>query len=101
MSKKKILRRYQTFSPRLRAGLIDSMIFFPLSLLNIWIWESSIGTSGITLWCTIATFSHVTYSILLHRFYGQTLGKRIMKIRVLSVDDEPITMRQAVLRDSV
>jgi uncharacterized RDD family membrane protein YckC len=38
---------------------------------------------------------------LLHRFYGQTLGKRIMKIRVLSVDDEPITMRQAVLRDSV
>jgi uncharacterized RDD family membrane protein YckC len=41
------------------------------------------------------------YSIYLHGTYGQTIGKWIMKVQVLSIDETRLTMRQAFLRDSI
>jgi uncharacterized RDD family membrane protein YckC len=40
------------------------------------------------------------YMIFLHATYGQTLGKMVMKIKVLDVSENPINWRQAVLRES-
>lgn len=50
----------------------------------------------------INTFLPLVYSIALHYRFGQTLGKRIMGIKVLDVSETRLpTFRQAVLRDSV
>ncbi|MEO6588303.1 MAG: RDD family protein, partial [Pyrinomonadaceae bacterium] len=40
----------------------------------------------------------VLYIILLHGFYGQTLGKMAMKLKVLDISERPITFTQAVVR---
>jgi uncharacterized RDD family membrane protein YckC len=42
------------------------------------------------------------YGVLMHGFYGQTLGKMLLKVKVLDATSEaPISMRQAFLRDSI
>jgi uncharacterized RDD family membrane protein YckC len=41
------------------------------------------------------------YSIYLHGHFGQTIGKWVMKVQVLSVEETPLSMRQAFLRDSL
>jgi len=43
--------------------------------------------------------AHPAYSILMHGFYGQTLGKMIMKIKVVTSSEDPITLDHAVLRE--
>lgn len=101
MSKKKIHRRYQTFFPRFWAGIIDTLIAIPFFIAITLLWEASTSTLVAVLCFAIVTFAYAAYSILMHGYYGQTLGKRAMKIRVLSVDDEPASMRQALLRDCV
>lgn len=94
-------RRYSTFIPRVVAGLIDGFIFFPLAMLDFWIWNASIGPLGLALWFSVNTFAYISYSILLHGTSGQTIGKRAMNIRVLDVHEGPASMKQAILRDSV
>src|SRR5258708_39899612 len=41
------------------------------------------------------------YSIYLHGTYGQTIGKWLMKVQVLNIDETRLIMRQAFLRDSI
>jgi uncharacterized RDD family membrane protein YckC len=41
------------------------------------------------------------YSVYLHGTYGQTIGKWVMKVQVLDIDETRLTMRQAFLRDSI
>jgi len=42
------------------------------------------------------------YVILMHGYFGQTLGKKVMKIKVLNHDTETdINIKQALIRESV
>jgi len=41
------------------------------------------------------------YNVVLHGMYGQTLGKRFMKVIVLDVNENKISFRHAILRDIV
>ncbi len=98
-----IQKKYKTFWRRLTAGLIDGLLFTPFSYIDKWIWNSSDTVSSVVLsgWFILYSLSYVGYSILMHGFYGQTIGKMLAGVKVLDVSENKLTMRQAVLRDCV
>ena len=43
----------------------------------------------------------ILYSILMHGWGGQTVGKMLCKVKVVDISERPLTMKQAFLRDSI
>jgi uncharacterized RDD family membrane protein YckC len=90
---------YRNFWRRFWAGMVDGVIFEPVSWLDKWIWATGAPVPLLVLWFLLATSSRVAYSVLLHGFYGQTVGKRLLGVRVYDVSGAKLSMRQAMLRD--
>jgi uncharacterized RDD family membrane protein YckC len=94
------MEKYETFRPRFFAGFIDSFVFLPLSFVDAFLSAPERPAAVIIIWSGIMYSSYWLYSVLLHSRYGQTVGKMLMKIKVLDVSEERIpTFRQAFLRD--
>ena len=90
---------YAGFWSRFWAGLIDTMILWVVSLLF-----SIVGHQG--RWFALAMalpqgMFHSLYELDLHARYGQTIGKRVMGIKVLRVDGKEIGWHEAAIRSSV
>lgn len=91
--------KYQTIGPRIIAAIADSFVLLPLVAIY---WAAE--TPGvpvpvlILLYVLLAAVSHA-YNIYLHGRYGQTLGKMFAKVKVVTVDNSPISFYQAYLRD--
>jgi uncharacterized RDD family membrane protein YckC len=98
-----IEHKYNTFWPRVGAGIVDGLVFLPISLFDKWIWSISqtIPIIFLFIWFIISSFAYLTYSVLMHGYFGQTLGKMAAKVKVLDISENKLTMRQAVLRDIV
>jgi uncharacterized RDD family membrane protein YckC len=73
----------------------------PLGALDLWFWHQDAPTAVRVAWLTFGNTSGLLYSILLHGFWGQTVGKRVMGIRVLDASGSALKMWQAILRDSL
>lgn len=98
--------RYRTSLKRVYAALIDVLVFMPLVLVNYFVfqsWSNSYTENLLkTIWTIFFLLLPIAYSILCHYKYGQTVGKKIVNIKVLDISESyGITFRQAVLRDSV
>lgn len=95
--------RYSTFGARFVAGIIDGLVFIPLGIVDIFLFDSPAdGVAIFLIWSAIAYSSGWLYTVLLHARYGQTLGKRAVGVQVLDVSETRIpTLLQAFLRDSV
>jgi uncharacterized RDD family membrane protein YckC len=95
--------RYSTFGARFLAGMIDGLVFLPLGIISVrYINSPDDGVALFLIWSTIGYSSYWLYTVLLHARYGQTLGKRVMGVKVLDVSESRIpTFAQAFLRDSV
>lgn len=92
--------RYNTFRPRFWAGLIDGLALAPFGALSGVIMNGPSGWMS-AVWAPIHFLYYMAYSILMTGLYGQTIGKWLMKVRVLDLSEVPLTMRQAVMRDIV
>lgn len=79
----------------------DSLIFGTIALF--WIVPSGVVTSpawqGAGLLALDVAF--FAYRVLAHAFAGQTVGKRLAKVRVVSITGGSVTIRQAVVRESL
>ncbi|HMP89293.1 MAG TPA: RDD family protein [Kiritimatiellia bacterium] len=97
------MNRYSTFWRRFVASIVDGFVFMPVSLASMWIFSSAhVDVYVQTIWAVISSAIFPAYSILLHGRYGQTLGKMVMKVRVIDVSEtRAINYRQALLRDIV
>jgi len=93
--------RYDTFWPRLLAGIVDALILLPLFYLDSMIYEWFPVRAVIVPWFVCTSFAYLAYSIYLHGRYGMTLGKRLFRIAVVDLSERPLSMGQAVRRDSV
>ncbi|HRH41145.1 MAG TPA: RDD family protein [Pyrinomonadaceae bacterium] len=82
--------KYQTIGARFLATIIDSLLFFFLSG-NPWMTTTFWGQ-------VLLQLIGVSYYILMHYYFGQTLGKMLFKIKVLDISEQPITFFQAMLR---
>lgn len=94
-------KKYDTFWSRLSAGIIDGLVFIPVFFIDDWIKKSHnvpVLVVGI-IFISSLTFA---YSIISHWMFGQTVGKMVMKIRVVHVSEERLlSLREAFMRDSV
>jgi uncharacterized RDD family membrane protein YckC len=84
---------------RFYAQIIDALILLPLSLLSFWTMASARGAAPAVF--ALTTLLAHGYHIWFHARSGQTIGKRIANIRVVSVSGERISWREASLRSSV
>jgi uncharacterized RDD family membrane protein YckC len=93
------MEKYQTFFPRFVALLIDGFIMLPLAILDDWFRQAEFPPLFFYFWIPLSTLVAPVYMLLMHGFYGQTLGKMAMNVKVLDVTEEPITFAQATRRE--
>ncbi len=96
-----IMERYFTFWRRLAAGIFDSFILFvyssaPLSLIQV------NDQYSIFLMTTGLSIMFILYNVLLTGLFGNTVGKLVMGIKVLDLDEvRVIGVKRAFIRDLV
>lgn len=91
--------KYSTFFPRLIAGFIDG-IAVSIALWFLGLFFSSTADSGYRSLVDLVFFT--AYSISFHAISGQTLGKAVMKVKVVDfVTGGELTVWQAIARDSI
>ena len=95
-----VVPRYQTSFARIAAAVVDTIVLIPLGLLDETLLSPSRPPWVVIVWASITYSSYWIYSTLLHARYGQTVGKRLLRIKVLDVQELRIpTLKQALLRD--
>jgi uncharacterized RDD family membrane protein YckC len=93
--------KYSTFWPRLIAGFIDGLLLTPIAWIEKLVTSSDPSTQVAVEWAIISHSAYWVYSVLMHGYYGQTVGKMAAGIKVVDITETPISLRQAFLRDSV
>lgn len=84
------------FWVRVVATLIDTLIFIPIifiSFQNMLSWKS-IAIEGLT------TFAWMFYKVYMEWNYQATIGKMVMKIKVVNESGNGITLEQSIVRFS-
>jgi uncharacterized RDD family membrane protein YckC len=94
-----IEHKYSTFWPRFCAGFVDGLIFMPLGWIYSFTFSHFDSVPIRVLACILNSSAYLAYSIWMHGRYGQTLGKMACKVVVLDVSEQPLSMKQAILRD--
>jgi len=93
--------KYRTFWPRLGASIVDGFVFFLVFIAYLVFWKIDMPVFIRACGFLLYWFAQVTYSIGFHARFGQTLGKMATKVKVLDISERKLTLRQAVLRDSI
>jgi uncharacterized RDD family membrane protein YckC len=93
------LEIYKTALRRFFAIFIDGLVFvLPMYFDSIFTTPETPAFVAIFGLSLSYSLSHC-YSIILHTYFGQTVGKMIMKVRVFDVNGNPLTLKRAFLRD--
>jgi uncharacterized RDD family membrane protein YckC len=93
------MNNYRTFWKRFTAAIIDSIVLWPLTLINGYVEGSSNGYLFI-IGSLLFSAIYLAYFIILHGIYGQTLGKKIMSIKVIDINEvSPIGIKRATIRE--
>lgn len=93
------MEKYKTVGHRFIASIIDSLLTLPFILLTSFL-TSFLDFSPVlmTVSANLTGILSVFYKILMHGYYGQTLGKMAVKVKVLDSSERPIVVGQAALR---
>jgi|SRR5215204_1212248 len=93
------MEKYETLGKRFWASILDSIIIMLIQGIGVFI-TVFVGASA-----TLSNVASVTtglvavfYIILMHYYYGQTVGKMAAKVKVLDDSESSINFGQAVLR---
>ena len=80
-----INEKYKTFWRRLLAAIIDMIVLLPVGLPQIWVWSQSYDVpKGLQItWYAFITLSWYVYEIIMLGKYGQTIGRMLVKVKVL------------------
>ncbi len=91
--------KYHTFAFRCVALIVDTIVLIPLTVFGSYLAHSS-GKSSLTIFAVSSVIGllSVFYYILMHARYGQTLGKMLVKVKVVDISEVPINLGQAAIR---
>jgi uncharacterized RDD family membrane protein YckC len=83
--------------------LLLLMVFVVLSVLSIFLGSAlGDGNLAVLIWLLVSFLLFVLYFPILEGLWnGQTLGKRLMRIRVLGDRGEPVTVTQVAIRNLI
>ena len=94
--------KYHTGFRRLGAAVIDSIIFTPLLMLDLWILNQTDNVWIVFTWTAFNSALYYLYSIYFHYKFGRTIGKWVMRIKMLDVSESKLlTLKQSFRRDSL
>ena len=96
-----IEQKYQTVWRRTGAGLIDTLILTLLMYIPNEIIHKLHSIFLVGFWDIISDWLTAIYFVVLHGIYGQTIGKKICKVKILNKDENRLSFKQAALRDIV
>lgn len=94
------LERYQNGWRRVGAHLIDGFALKPLSWISTWVFAHELSPFLQGGWVLLSSAFAYAYYIVLHGLFGQTIGKKLLQIRLEDVSGTKATWKQAVFRDS-
>lgn len=94
------MEKYQTLLPRFGALILDGILLLPLEIVDEMIREANILPPFKTALIIFISLAGTFYFILMHGFFGQTVGKMLMRVRVLNADETPLKFYRAILRDT-
>ncbi len=101
IEKQQELNKYSTFWPRFWAATIDGIAFALILYIECLIFGVEYSAEDRFLH-TINGVQFAIYAIFMHGYFGQTLGKMLMDVKVLNHDTETeINVKQALRRESV
>lgn len=93
--------RYHTFWKRFWAGILDGLLFIPFDLMDDRVRSLDLSATMSVLWLFVSYFIFSAYVVIMHARYGQTVGKMITGVTVLTVArEDSISSRQSVIRES-
>lgn len=92
------MEKYNTLGSRFVAAFIDGIVMIPVGILSGIIPVTESFSKIAIVWNVVISLIPVIYTIWLHTNYGQTLGKKVMKVKVVDISENPITFTQAVIR---
>src|SRR5215471_16980329 len=93
--------QYRTFWRRFWASFFDGLVLVPVGLLDFYFFSPARGTAILISWAVISYSTPWLYSVLLHAWHGQTLGKMALGVQVLDLSEQRTpTLGQAFLRDA-
>lgn len=93
------MEKYSTFLRCLFSAIIDGILFIPFSHLGAYI-EQHNNRPLFTCWLFLYACLLIFYSVYLHGRYGQTLGKKVMNIKVLDLSEsKKIGLKHAFYRE--
>ncbi|MGC3990411.1 MAG: RDD family protein [Chthoniobacteraceae bacterium] len=94
--------KYRTFWPRFWEGSVDGLVFWPLDLLFGYLLDLRWPGWLSALLLILSNTAWIVYTVVLHKCYGQTIGKMVTRVKVVDHRTEgPISWRQACLRDGL
>jgi uncharacterized RDD family membrane protein YckC len=93
------MEKFQTLGRRAGALFLDSLVLLPVSWIvsPISLFFDSSPTALAVSSALVGVIT-VAYSIVLHALYGQTLGKKVARVKVVDTSEKPINFGQSVLR---
>ncbi len=91
--------QYAGFGKRFSAGLLDSLIILPITILILWVGSFSKTIQLILIIPHLLLY--FAYNIFMNANYGGTLGKLIVGIKIKTVNGEIINYKEAFLRNIV
>jgi len=92
--------RYRTSWSRVCAAVVDGIVFVPIMFLDAALLSPERPSWVIISWAVASYSSYWLYSTFLHAYYGQTIGKKLLGVRVLDVGEQRLpTLARAFVRD--
>ena len=94
------MERYYSFWRRLGSGILDAFVLLPISILTSkLITPESLYSSYSVM--VVQSFLFILYNVLCTGLGGQTIGKILLGIRILDVNEkEVIGIKRAFVRDA-
>jgi uncharacterized RDD family membrane protein YckC len=93
------MEKYQTVLQRFAAIVFDTAIFTVIIYVYEHFFLDKRASETIAVVWSLVTLVSVTfYNIYLTYRYGQTFGKMLLRVKVVDISEEPLTLYQAILR---
>lgn len=94
--------KYATFAPRFWAPAIDACVVWPVDFLAVILLALKLPTYWTALILIVQNLAWLTYTVLMHAKFGQTIGKKMCGVKVVDFRTEGrISFRQALIREGI
>ncbi len=87
---------YAGFINRAFAAIVDAFVFIPFALINTYL----IVSTGDLAASILTTLASLIYKPMMEGYYGATLGKMALNIKIINEQHQTINMEESIIRNS-